>query len=132
MPTKPTVTVAARMVVTLALTLGAACAGAGDSDPGGSDASTLSCSFSTVTYANFGAAFLGKYCNSCHGFTQADVQLDPADPDRRRGDQHLYAPRLARTDHRGANEARHLARLRRPLICSRRGSGRTDGTPSSA
>jgi hypothetical protein len=79
MPTKPTVTVAARMVVTLALTLGAACAGAGDSDPGGSDASTLSCSFSTVTYANFGAAFLGKYCNSCHGFTQADVQLDPAD-----------------------------------------------------
>jgi hypothetical protein len=79
MPIKPPVTVAARMLLALALTLGAGCTGAGDSDPGGSDASWPSCGLPTETYANFGAAFLGKYCNSCHGFTQADVQLDPAE-----------------------------------------------------
>jgi hypothetical protein len=69
------VSVAARTVVTLVLTLvlGGGCGGNGD--PGTSEPT---CGLSTETYANFGAAFLGKYCDSCHGFTQADVQLDPA------------------------------------------------------
>jgi hypothetical protein len=79
MPPKPTVSVAARIVVTLvlalALTSGAGCGGAADSDAG---APEPTCGFSTETYANFGAAFLGKYCDSCHGFTQAIVQMDPA------------------------------------------------------
>ena len=78
MPTKPNVSVAARMVVTLVVTLalGAGCGANGDS---GAAASEPTCGFSTETYANFGAAFLGKYCDSCHGFTQADVQVDPAE-----------------------------------------------------
>ena len=29
---------------------------------------------STLTYANFGAAFLNSHCNSCHGWTQQAVQ----------------------------------------------------------
>jgi hypothetical protein len=30
----------------------------------------------TLTYANFGAAFLTTRCNSCHGWTHADVEAD--------------------------------------------------------
>jgi hypothetical protein len=80
MPVEPTMTVAARMVVALALTLasGAGCGGDGDPGAGDPDASTPTCGFSTETYVNFGAVFLGKYCDSCHGFTLAEVQLDPA------------------------------------------------------
>jgi hypothetical protein len=77
MPSKPTVSVAARMVVTLALAL-ALVSGAGCGVDDDSGVSTPSCGFSTDTYSNFGAAFLGKYCDSCHGFTQANVQMDPA------------------------------------------------------
>jgi|HubBroStandDraft_6_1064221.scaffolds.fasta_scaffold101009_2 hypothetical protein len=75
MRTKPPVSVAARMVVTLVLALGVGCGGNDDSDAA---APEPTCGSSTETYTNFGAAFLGKYCDSCHGFTQADVQLDPA------------------------------------------------------
>jgi hypothetical protein len=78
MPFDRRVPVVARIVVTVALTLGVGCAGAGDSDPGDLDASMPSCGLSTETYANFGAAFLAKYCNSCHGFKQADAQQGSA------------------------------------------------------
>jgi hypothetical protein len=72
----------------IALLLLAGCAGAGaepqpDSGTGmdsgaGPDAwpsldSGTGCD-STLTYANFGAAFLSSHCNSCHGWTQQSVQ----------------------------------------------------------
>jgi hypothetical protein len=59
------------------------CAGAGDSnvsppvDAGSGEALPVNCDPPQFTYANFGNAFLTKYCSSCHGFTQQDMQADP-------------------------------------------------------
>jgi hypothetical protein len=76
--------------VAIALFMLAGCAGAaGEPQPdagqamdsgGGPDAwpsldSGGTCN-STLTYADFGAAFLNSHCNGCHGWTQAAVQSD--------------------------------------------------------
>ena len=44
------------------------------SDAGGGDALPTSCVSSTLTYATFGSAFLNRYCDGCHGFTQQAAQ----------------------------------------------------------
>lgn len=74
-----------RVLFLLAIPLAAGCAGAAAGDPtllfpidaGAGDALPASCDPPLVTYANFGQAFLTKYCDGCHGFTQAAVQSDP-------------------------------------------------------
>jgi hypothetical protein len=72
-----------RAVLLLAIPLAMGCAGAGDPDllfpidAGAGDALPASCNPPQLTYANFGQAFLTKYCNSCHGFTQQNVQSEP-------------------------------------------------------
>jgi hypothetical protein len=65
------------------LVLVVGCAGPGNpndspqSDAGLADAATVNCGSIQLTYANFGKAFLTKYCNACHSFTQQDMQTDP-------------------------------------------------------
>ena len=45
-------------------------------DAGAPDASSA-CADQSLTYASFGMAFLGTYCNRCHGFTQQIAQTSP-------------------------------------------------------
>ena len=46
-------------------------------DASSGDAPVVNCNPPPFTYADFGSAFLTRYCNSCHGFTQQDMQADP-------------------------------------------------------
>jgi hypothetical protein len=45
----------------------------GSTDSGAAIDSGTGCD-PTLTYANFGAAFLSTHCNGCHGWTQSDVK----------------------------------------------------------
>jgi hypothetical protein len=73
-----------RAVLALSLPVVVGCAGTGDpnlSPPGDAspgDALPANCAPPQFTYANFGRAFLTKYCNACHGFTQQDMQASPS------------------------------------------------------
>ena len=67
---------------TAAITLlfATACAAQGadsEADSGQPTDSGPSCD-PTLTYANFGAVFLAGRCNTCHGWTQSQVQSDGA------------------------------------------------------
>jgi hypothetical protein len=58
----------------------ASCGGAVGQDPADSGTpqdTGVGCD-SSLTYANFGQAFFAAHCNSCHGFTQAAAQGEPA------------------------------------------------------
>lgn|ERR1035438_4474334 len=73
-----------RAVLALSLALVVGCAGTGDpnllppADASPGDAAAANCAPPQFTYANFGKAFLIKYCNACHGFTQQDMQASPS------------------------------------------------------
>jgi hypothetical protein len=70
-------------VLALCLGLVVGCANPGDpnlsppADASPGDALPASCAPPQFTYATFGRAFLTKYCNACHGFTQRDMQASP-------------------------------------------------------
>jgi hypothetical protein len=63
----------------LASCLVAGCAGEGELpvDSSAPPDMAITCD-SSLTYADYGAAFLGSHCNSCHGFNQSSVQSNAA------------------------------------------------------
>jgi hypothetical protein len=79
-----------RSMMVLAAGLAVGCAGEGGAlspdsgrvvdadlaaDSGGAPDSAVACDPS-LTYASFGAAFLGAHCGSCHSFSQSFAQSD--------------------------------------------------------